>query len=359
MLDSTVHRVYVLGAGFSKAVGLPLAAELLPWTLARLRAEAVTSTTRGTVPDQDLDIVTAAIRELYADPASCPDDIEELLSLLDDAVSIADATRGHLLQAVPFAADIIRPWMCRTLDTAQKAARQDPRWMLHVEWARRLQPGDVVVSFNYDTLAEQALEEAGVPWMYAFEGFKSGRGKVIVAKPHGSLNWKLFEAGVAPKHPDRFTTLHADGPYDGSVQAVAAVAYLREAPFDYPDPGAVQDDEGVLIVAPTRGKKYEWFIADQLRAAFRAVSDAEEVVVVGYSLPDGDGGVHAVLRVGVRLNLHGPDLRFHVVDIRGPDPTRPVGERIADRYRRRICASARWTGHDGLAEWVSPASSHQ
>lgn len=51
---------------------------------------------------------------------------------------------------------------------------------------RVLRPGDVVLSLNYDTLFELALQQAGIPFSYAPNSVRSG--EVSICKPHGSLN---------------------------------------------------------------------------------------------------------------------------------------------------------------------------
>jgi hypothetical protein len=53
-------------------------------------------------------------------------------------------------------------------------------------WAERTRAGDLVVTFNYDTLVERALSEVGKTWNH---GFARGERGVMVCKLHGSIDW--------------------------------------------------------------------------------------------------------------------------------------------------------------------------
>lgn len=66
---------------------------------------------------------------------------------------------------------------------------------LHKEFAERLTPTDVVLTFNYDTLLEQALDDIAKPYTLTPEWWieerSSGSGKryVDLLKLHGSVDW--------------------------------------------------------------------------------------------------------------------------------------------------------------------------
>src|SRR5208337_4654912 len=52
---------------------------------------------------------------------------------------------------------------------------------------RKLQSDDVLVSFNYDTLAERLAERLGIQ----LDARPRGGSGVAFAKPHGSMSWTL------------------------------------------------------------------------------------------------------------------------------------------------------------------------
>lgn len=66
---------------------------------------------------------------------------------------------------------------------------------LYLEFARRLTPNDVILTFNYDTLLEQALDDVGKPYSLTPEWWLQSRPNaphslyVDVLKMHGSIDW--------------------------------------------------------------------------------------------------------------------------------------------------------------------------
>jgi hypothetical protein len=95
---------------------------------------------------------------------------------------------------------------------------------LYEDFARKLKPGDTVLTFNYDVLLERALEKVGTPYRLFpdrfTEVYPNGGGttdidrelsEVLVLKLHGSLDWFSKESYLrmesefrrigAPGHP--------------------------------------------------------------------------------------------------------------------------------------------------------------
>jgi hypothetical protein len=79
---------------------------------------------------------------------------------------------------------------------------------LYLEFAQRLDLRDTVITFNYDTLLEQALDAVGKPYRLFSTRFKSGGtevdtsrdDEVVVLKVHGSIDWfdrTQFEHSIA------------------------------------------------------------------------------------------------------------------------------------------------------------------
>src|SRR5258707_6438958 len=71
-------------------------------------------------------------------------------------------------------------------------------------FARRVKPGDVVITFNYDVAVEKELRLAGMFHVGDGYGFKIGQdltpaSNVKILKLHGSANWigSIFE-GISP-----------------------------------------------------------------------------------------------------------------------------------------------------------------
>jgi hypothetical protein len=81
---------------------------------------------------------------------------------------------------------------------------------LYLEFVRRLELNDLVITFNYDTLLERALDAISKPYRLFSTRFKSvsefsgivdnSRDEVVILKVHGSIDWfdrSYFERQIA------------------------------------------------------------------------------------------------------------------------------------------------------------------
>lgn len=172
-----MKTVYVLGAGASKHVGYPLAstmgAEMIAWMSTRDRyrdtAEAIKETFGG-APNIE-DVITA---------------LDDIITSLEGAKELEDRER-------------------RTLAAHQrsKLAEVLPQWFVEIhgnpapaykQFAENIvQPGDVIITFNYDDSLERELKRVGNWDVSQGYGFQIGNveqpSPVRVLKLHGSMNW--------------------------------------------------------------------------------------------------------------------------------------------------------------------------
>lgn len=147
----------------------------------------------------------------------------------------------------------------------------------------QLQPGDCVISFNYDLLVEHILGRLGrevtivIPWVDT----TNANDAILLCKPHGSLNWKRW----IPEHRAvqilgcsmKESEIDFDRAQNANIQPgiVAPVPYKSEIIF----PESQQPDFLRLLVA-------------QWRCAIRCLSEAENLVVLGYGFPPEDLHAH-------------------------------------------------------------------
>jgi hypothetical protein len=187
-------RLIVLGAGFSRAAGYPLAPEL--WREIRLRARRY----EGRAAALERDVENYLRYRLECDGLSISDDevnLEELCEFLDiehflglrgsDTWSI-DGNEGTV---------VIKTLLGQILAEFTPARASIPE--LYLEFARRLGPGDVILTFNYDTLLELSLTAVGKPFRLFPSRYTSVHGayaevdpsldEVVVLKLHGSIDW--------------------------------------------------------------------------------------------------------------------------------------------------------------------------
>lgn len=273
-------RVYILGAGASFHAGYPLASRL-----GVCLAEWV-----GTLPPDH------SHREPFAQLHTTYGTLDEFEPIMTDLFL---NTPGSRASALPIGA------RANILTAIQEATREyfdsiRPRpALLYDELAQRTRAGDFVISFNYDLGAERSLQAAGLWHINDGYGFRltpdGNTSPVRVLKLHGSTNWRGLLFG-------------------GSTGFGAARDSLGERPvlcfrqdFSYLGfPDVVDPQYGQLpsaasvtaMIMPTLkkrffhettfGKEWEPFWNTLWSQAKDALRRADEIVLVGYSMPAAD-----------------------------------------------------------------------
>ena len=176
-------RLLVLGAGFSAPAGLPLGNRLLE----RVREDIKDSSRhagRGGPLEQEIE----EWGSLYPD---APIDLERVLAYSHRKHYLrllgSDEYFAHGSRSIVAARPAIQRILIHATPTAIPSLYQD--------FALRLRPHDVVLTFNYDTLLEQALDDIGKPYSLTPEWWlESEPGEwepkfVDLLKLHGSIDW--------------------------------------------------------------------------------------------------------------------------------------------------------------------------
>ena len=174
-------RLFILGAGFSKPAGLPLGIELL-----KLVRQSLMKSDSSRQLERDI----LEWNRLYPDG---PVDLERIL---------AYSHRQHYLHLL--GSDEALDHASLSINNVQKEIQRilieltpvdDAIPPLYQEFAARLTPHDVVLTFNYDTLLEGTLDSIGktytlVPnwWLENASGEQRSR-SVELLKLHGSVDW--------------------------------------------------------------------------------------------------------------------------------------------------------------------------
>lgn len=306
-------------------------------------------------------------------------DIEEIHSEI--ALKLASAARKpHPFERIIYAKPYVQ-LMFLFAATLNEIAN-GPVSRSHLELAHFLDPADVIVTFNWDTLMERALMETGL-WhvdhgygIKPYRVFRDGWEEPAPPKPtsspkiiklHGSVNWltayPTFEAEEfvlthALPAESLFVYDHATRPY-----ATYAGRYMGGyAPMTYgyyppnlsnvpgraapegqvilqirprfpwmPEGGA--DNAGLvsmpLIIPPVREKSYKLFgslFENLWLEAERALQTCDEIIVVGYSFPRTDLRTHTLFTQAFMNRDSIP----HVTII-DPSPDRP-----AEKFRRHL-----------------------
>lgn len=186
-------RVVVLGAGFSAPAGVPLADRLWKEVLRRIgELDMAAKVERDLTAYQDY-LSECFGLEVPADEINFEEflgflDIEYFLGLRGSDTWSDDGNETQV---------IVKTLIGRILAESMPPVGGVPP--LYLQFAERLQPGDYVLTFNYDVLLERALEQVGKPFRLfpnryeesypSHDVIDSDRDEVVLLKMHGSIDW--------------------------------------------------------------------------------------------------------------------------------------------------------------------------
>ena len=172
-------RVFILGAGFSVAAGIPLTDTLLSLSMKKFsdECEGIFLRVDGyakkcfEAPDTELDYSKVSFSELCT--------FLEYIELREygGGERWSDAGSREKL-ALKF-------YLAKTIVERTPLINRIPQ--LYLKFAEQLQEKDVVISFNWDGLLENALDFLGKPYTYNF----LEQNAIKLCKLHGSVNWRL------------------------------------------------------------------------------------------------------------------------------------------------------------------------
>lgn len=344
------HTVYILGAGFSTDAGLPAIAGFMSTMreAGEQQESGVDERAReaiGTVLEYRLKAAGAA----YRCPID-PENIEELFSLVD-------AEEQHLLAAAGPQRQM-RLAIAATLDHAHQAYRKQPQiirmhlgntiltppagWTLNAEnpehydvplydaylavmtgrlYQTVVGRRDTIITFNYDTLVEDACVHLEIPYSYGFgeEAYRNTQrsggfvtydpgclpllkpatgqtGVVDLLKLHGSVNWKLCyeQSGTPDYHNQSIPTLRIEPSFD---ELLSGYGNLDRLWIEPPTWRKGQGESGRKLAAV-------W------EAALGALRTASRIIVMGYSLPLADVHFRYLMAAGLRENISVKEIIF-------------------------------------------------
>lgn len=367
MIDLDLPRVFFLGAGFSAPAGVPIAADLLPHALREVRSRfpEESKLDRGIEEYLTFREATSGVA------ASVPIDVEDLSDYL--AYEHFLGLRGSDTFSDEGNEDqlMLRWGVGAAIHHLTPSASELPH--LYLDFARRLRPRDLVVTFNYDLVLERSLDAVGAryrrfPHYVAQAGLlqdtiddERGRDDIRLLKVHGSIDWVSRMAfgrdcALLREIDPRSEELHIER---NRVFGPHAVSPLRRLTDDARGPDAPLFDIFVLEDPSAYYGSMHWVSAppllltpspskllygEGLRAMWRGLPSWgmgwSGLNIIGYSMPPADPYVRQVVYelshgyVLGRTNATGWRLgkqnRIKVVDLRRDERSRAD---LLDRYR--------------------------
>jgi hypothetical protein len=308
--------VMFLGAGASKAAGLPLTEELLqriwprehemdghPW--ARRRS--------GAIWNRDL---KRAAKVLYPDGDS--EGFRPLVSEFFTLIEVMDRVHSGRERLALDAGSLLRDLRAEiaegllvAVDDARRRSTRNPQ---HA-WLTGVNRPQVIITSNWDTLVEQTAFRAGVDVHLRWPRTPGGARvetlpskAVVVLKLHGSIDWGRgddsdLESGHRAWEYERLDAPVVSGAALRQHHRTGEEKLLRYRTYDHPV-AAERGRSGFaepLMATMAAGK--DTFISDLQDVwddAYWALSRAARLDIVGYSFPPDDLELRTLLRVTTR-----------------------------------------------------------
>jgi hypothetical protein len=171
-------RVFILGAGFSAAAGVPLTSELLSKAMQMMKIECDGIFERIDGYARDCFQISENESINYADVG-----FSELCTFLE-YIELREYGGGARASDNGSREKVnLRYYLAKTLMKMTPEGDQIPP--LYLDFANELNENDIVLSFNWDLLLERALIQAGKGFTYVYD-----EKKIKIYKLHGSVNWR-------------------------------------------------------------------------------------------------------------------------------------------------------------------------
>jgi hypothetical protein len=290
--------VFILGAGASRAAGGPLM-----WDFIEKAGQIIEAGQAGWAA-QSFKCVFEARRKLQAAYAKSHldiDNIEDLFATYEMAKLIGQLDDMTVADIEKLPAQL-RFMIMRTLEKSIQFPLYDEdeivgcptpfdafvELLIQMETSRKLSPV-TIISFNYDLALDYAIATREIEIDYGLK-FHAGKEQVIrLLKPHGSLNWTTDKISgeieaVPVRALPRESYRRRLGVYNPRRISIDTMELLHG-----PDEWGETLRPEPLIVPPTWSKaEYQETLKPIWRQACKALSTAQNVFVIGYSLPPSD-----------------------------------------------------------------------
>ncbi len=313
-----MQQVVIIGAGFSKPFGLPLASEVLPWLFERWRktsGDNVWQETRA-----QIDYWLAQGRKCGAIGEQV--DFESFLAFLRSASSVWRHTNKNASSPCGADRDSAPPSPSHVHEILEsgfmyqiQSFQEDYRWdQSFLEPAAKfvvgtLRPGDTVLTFNYDSILARSFCRTPPSLGGAGEGVPHRKG-VAFYYLHGCAEWMVYQLpGRRDDDPDSTICL---------MEHNNALWKLRLMGGEYAlNPHITYNNLQQAAVQMVPFKSIPWFLSSQWENGLESLRTADRVMIIGYSFPSHDHVSRYAIRSAIEENARAEII---VVDPRSGEP---------------------------------------
>ncbi len=321
-------HVFVVGAGLSASLNLPNTRELLQRVHDLAGRRRYWGLTRNLVPR-----LQNSYEFFYPEKSGTGfrPDVVDFFSLLKAYTEIGSGMSGGLRDSRALLGDLrfaIANALVFDLREIDNVLRSQ-----HVELNQILEPGNVVITLNWDLVLERYCYLHGIP--VRFDGWVDGS-EVVLLKLHGSIDWTLRSQAARPVTQKNYAVLRerltTGRQYTIPIRSGDKILRTRAMESWNDSWRKIKSRTNApFIVTMSQGKSDDLSKIDFIwRTAYDALSAASEIEIVGYSMPHDDVEVRALLRAGIRRGSSAPR-----VTVRNPAPD------VHDRVRNYLVRSLR------------------
>ena len=291
-----LNKVIILGAGASVPAGAP--------TMLNFLDQARDLRRHGLPAEyhESFDAVLESLRDLagiYEKAYLNLDNLEEVFGAIEMAElvgKLADMPpdkikqlRSHFVQMV-----VRTLQLSITVTSADRAPAAASTLAHGIASAVKKGITITVITFNYDLVMEMALRAAKLGHYYALpeEERSHNRSVIPVLKLHGSINWHFCEPCKVVYDANTFSHAYQRDSNDRMVGVL-----------DHPQTHACNrvHDRTPIIVPPSWDKsRYQSSLRSVWEQAARALDSADEIFVIGYSLPEADAFFRYLFALGTQ-----------------------------------------------------------
>lgn len=221
------------------------------------------------------------------------------------------------------------------------ASKQTPRTCEHFKRLveNHLQPGDDIISFNYDCVVDHSLREHGDGKWSARHGYGFGLGPGG-KNLRGDENWNP-EQPASKSETVHLYKLHGSLHFQWKSESSTPQVTLKQRPYT-----KQHGNHKFRIIPPESNKAYDKGVfAGLWKGAAAAIGRATHVVVIGYSLPPTDMHATALFRTSIK-----PGSLESLVVV---NPDREARRRTRSVLQRGLADSTRVLSCDTLTEFLA------
>lgn len=319
-------NVFFLGAGVSSAFGLPNTPELLGKVHDLCAENSYWGKTKGLEH-----LLQTAYKYFYpveidVDAGFRPN-VVDFFSVLRTFSDIGKGLPGVFSGAGDLLTDLRRALAHVLINAMRDADASIANG--HTELDRIVAPGNLIITSNWDLLIERYASAHGIPLRHTAKDWQD---EVTLLKLHGSVDWCAWSRASKNIATAEYSTLRERqfGPRPHQIKPTKARdSILRiRALENWSSAWSRIKSRATepLMVTMSMGKVPDLSeLGGVWRDAFSAVSRAQRLEVIGYSLPLDDLEVRTLLNAGLKRGQDDAE-----VVVRNPSPD------VHDRFRRTL-----------------------